>query len=68
MFVLTILIMTDKRTALVDERINSGEYQIPNYKGDDLTIIATICLALHFSRQFTFKTGGGLNPGIALGL
>jgi len=58
-FVLTILIMTDDRTRLINK---VGE------KVDSLAVLLTIAIALHFSRAFTYKTGGGLNPGIAIGL
>jgi len=30
--------------------------------------VATIALALHFARAFTYRSGGGLNPAIAIGL
>lgn len=70
-FVITILIMTDGRTKLVDEdqKDNKGKV-VPKPKGwtaDLLATVATISLALHYSRCFTFKTGGGLNPAIAIG-
>lgn len=62
MFAITFLIMTDKRTKLISENTTVGSVT------DNLAIVATIALALHFSRAFTYKTGGGLNPGIAVGL
>jgi len=40
----------------------------PKNTADILATVATVALALHFSRAFTYKTGGGLNPGIAVGL
>ncbi|KRX01845.1 Aquaporin-like protein [Pseudocohnilembus persalinus] len=52
-FVLVILIMTDQRCS---------------YSKQTIYIIATISVALFFSRQFTPHSGGCLNPAIALGL
>jgi len=72
MFVLTFLIMTDDRTKLVDEpqKLKSGKIvsKPVEYGRDLLATVATIALALHFSRAFTYKTGGGLNPGVSIGL
>lgn len=70
-FVITILIMTDGRTKLVDEDhkdLKGNVVAKPKGWGSDLlATVATIALALHYSRCFTFKTGGGLNPSIAIG-
>lgn len=64
--------MTDDRTKLVDEDQKDKDGNVvkkpDNYGRDLLASVATIALALHFSRSFTYKTGGGLNPGIAVGL
>lgn len=61
MFVLTILIVTDERTKLVDEEVtdkNGKKVKKPiEYGRDLLATVATIALALHFSRAFTYKTG-----------
>lgn len=71
-FVLTILIMTDNRTKLVDENTKDKDGNVvekpATWSADILATVATIALALHFSRAFTYKTGGGLNPGIAIGM
>mmetsp|Transcript_19326 Transcript_19326/g.2632 ORF Transcript_19326/g.2632 Transcript_19326/m.2632 type:complete len:97 (-) Transcript_19326:298-588(-) len=52
-FCFIILLMTNKKTTL--------------YTGENTIItIVTIVLGFHFARSITHKTGGGINPGMAL--
>lgn len=61
-FVLTILIVCDSESG-VNSHLKTTEYFKYN-----LMRFVIIVLGLHLGRALTYRSGGGLNPAIALGL